>query len=85
MATIKLGDKTLGSIAFGGTKLGDARKLDKAPIFRTQAFKNHGDKQITYSPIAPPGGLPNDPNEWLFANGVWNDNGRWDDTQTWND
>ena len=86
MATIKLGDKTLGSIAFGGTKIGDARTLTKQKVFRTQAFKNHGDKQVTYSIIAPPEGLPSEPTQtWLLNNGVWQDTGVWDDTQIWND
>ena len=85
MATIKLGDKTLGSIAFGGTKLGDARTLAKTPIFRTEVFKNHGVKEVTYSPIAPPGGIPIEQAQWVLANGVWNDSGNWNDNQTWND
>ena len=82
MATIKLGDKILGSIAFGGTKLGDARTLAKNPIFRTQAFKNHRNKQIIYS--TPPISVPEEPTtNWLLNNGVWNDTGVWDDTQNW--
>ena len=88
MATIKLGDKTLGTIAFGGTKLGDARTLNKQKIFRAEVFKNHGNKLVTYapSPIAPVEGLPNEPTtDWLLNNGVWQDTGVWDDTQIWND
>ena len=86
MATIKLGNKTLGNVAFGGTTIGDARKLNKTPIFRAEVFKNHGNKLVTYAPIAPPEGLPTEPtSEWMIASGVWQDTGVWDDTQTWND
>lgn len=86
MASIKLGNKTLGSIAFGGVKIGDTRTLLKNPIFRTQALKNHGNKQITYSNNVVVGGpSPENTSQWLLSSGVWQDTGRWDDTQTWND
>jgi hypothetical protein len=85
MATIKLGDKTLGSIAFGGTKLGDARRLAKTPIFRTEVFKNHGVKEVVYPSADSIGTGANQPpqTQWLLSNGTWNDNGVWDDSQNW--
>jgi hypothetical protein len=82
MSSIKLGNKTLGNISFGSTKIGDARRLAKAPIFRTEALKNHVNKVVTYVPKPQPT-QPQQETQWLLSNGVWNDNGVWDDSQTW--
>ena len=41
MATIKLGDLTLGNVAIGGSTIGDVRKLSKSNVFRLEAIKNH--------------------------------------------
>lgn len=87
MATIKLGNKTLGTLAFGGTKIGDGRNLTKQKVFRVQALKNHNNKTVTYSnSVVISDGVGSENNsQWLFTNGVWQDTGRWEDTQTWND
>jgi hypothetical protein len=76
MAIIKLGNRTLGSIAIGGAKIGDIRKLSKSNFIRA-----------TLKPTASVGiGVGgNNQSQWLLANGNWNDSGVWDDTQIWND
>lgn len=88
MASIKLGNKTLGSIAFGGVKIGDARTLAKKPIFRTQALKNHGNKQVTYSNNVVSDGIGTggfQQSVWILVSSNWNDNGVWFDNANWND
>ena len=92
MATIKLGDLTLGKVAIGGSTIGDVRKLSRAKIFRAEAIKNHNvDKTIAASivrnenPSQGLGGNSGGDSTWLLSTGYWDDNGVWDDTQTWSD
>ena len=95
MATIKLGDLTLGKVALGSSTIGDTRKISRNNIFKAEAIKNHPiDKEIINAirayelvrdSIPGAGGTPLAGGSWLLANGMWNDNGVWDDTQIWND
>lgn len=91
MATIKLGDKTLGNIAVGSSTIGDIRKLAINKIFRVHALSNHAVGKTIASSIGSdsgggdlPGGSGGD-SQWLLADNVWNDNGVWDDTQNWSE
>jgi hypothetical protein len=91
MATIKLGDKTLGNIAVGSSTIGDVRKLATNKIFRVHALSNHDVGKTISSSIGSnsgggdlPGGSGGD-STWLLSTGYWDDNGVWDDTQTWSD
>lgn len=88
MSTIKLGNKTLGNLVFGGVKIGDGRNLTKQKVFRTQALKNHGDKQITYSNNVVSDGIGTGGFQqpvWILTSSNWNDNGVWFDNANWND
>ena len=101
MATIKLGDLTLGKVALGSSTIGDTRKISRNNIFKAEAIKNHPiDKEIinairAYELVRDsiPGANGNPSigigtgggDSWLLANGIWDDNGVWDDTQIWND
>lgn len=93
MATIKLGNKTLGKIAVGSSTIGDSRRLDKEQIFKAVSLDNHPDDKEVVNLIRayelvrdniPGAGNPVS-GTWLLSTGYWNDNGVWDDTQTWND
>ncbi len=93
MATIKLGNKTLGKIAVGSSTIGDSRWLDKEQIFKAVSLDNHPDDKEVVNLIRayelvrdniPGAGNPAG-GTWLLSTGYWNDNGVWDDTQTWND
>jgi len=80
MATLKLGDASLGGISFGGnttivTPKRFKTNLRTPKVTQSEALQLRGNNVVT----------PPSPSEWLLANGIWNDNGVWDDTQTWND
>jgi hypothetical protein len=90
MATIKLGDKTLGNIAVGNSTIGDVRKLATNKMFRVHALSNHDIGKSISASIGSNsgndlGGNVGGDSTWLLANNVWNDNGVWDDTQTWSE
>lgn len=93
MATIKLGNKTLGKIAIGSSTIGDSRKLDKQQILKSVSLDNHPDDKEVVNLIRAyelvrdniPGAGSGVSGTWLLSNDTWNDNGVWDDTQTWSE
>lgn len=85
MAIIKLGNKTLGSISLGGTKLGSSKQFTKIIRSKHIPLNSSNNQVVTPPPIIGGGGGDLPEGQWLLANGVWNDAGVWDDTQNWND
>jgi len=93
MATIKLGNKTLGKIAIGSSTIGDSRRLDKQQILKSVSLDNHPDDKEVVNLIRAyelvrdsiPGAGSGVSGTWLLSNDTWNDNGVWDDTQTWSE
>ena len=73
---IKLGNLTLGSVAIGGAKIGDIRKLSKSNFIKSKLT-------ITPNNNIGIGGNVGGNSQWLLSNNTWNDNGVWDDTQNW--
>ena len=56
----------------------------KKPKNTFRAITNKFNNMIT-NRLTPCIAVPVDDNNWILANGVWNDNGVWVDSEVWND